>query len=166
MKVGTSLFFILFPVVLFSQALHYGSGGTVYDANNQKLRPESVRALLSKNAEALTLYNTARDKKTWGNVLFYGGLGLIATNVVVAANKDETSNSSNPSSVKSERSSPTLAIIGGALMVISIPVKIGYPKKIKAAIADYNKGVTSYYKPSPSVSIVASIHQMGLKVQF
>lgn len=166
MKKHALLFFVLFPMFLFSQALHYGSGGTIYDSKDQKVSPESVRALLSKNTKALSLYNAGRDKKTWGNVLFYGGLGLIVTNVVVAANKNETSNSSNPSTAKSERSSATLAIIGGALLIVSIPIKIGYPGKIKVAITEYNKGVANQYKPSSSLSLTASSQQIGFKYEF
>jgi hypothetical protein len=84
MKKQALLFFLLFPVFLFSQSLHYGSGGTIYDSNNQKVSPSSMRSLLSKNTKALSLYNAGRDKKTLGNGLFYGGLGLVVANVLVA----------------------------------------------------------------------------------
>jgi hypothetical protein len=166
MRKLTLLFLLLFPIFLFSQQLHYGSGGTVYDSKNQKVSPEAVRTLLSKNTKALTLYNSGRDKKTWGNVLFYSGLGFVATNVVVAVFDPKISSSPNPSEVKSERAKPTLAIIGGVLVAISIPIKIGYPAKIKAAIAQHNKGLAEKFKPTPSLSLVASSQQIGFKVEF
>lgn len=63
---------ICFFLVLgaYSQQLTYGSGGTVYNAENKKLNSTDVRTLLAVNAEALSLYNSGRNKKTWGNVLF------------------------------------------------------------------------------------------------
>jgi hypothetical protein len=51
-------------------------------------------------------------------------------------------------------------------VVISIPVKIGYPAKIKAAIAEHNKGVAEKYNPILNLSFIASSQQIGFKVEF
>jgi hypothetical protein len=173
MKRITLIFTVLIPLITFSQQLHYGSGGTVYNLENKKITSEEVRELLSKNTQALELYNQGRNKKTWGNVLFYGGLGLIATNAIVAMNTDNTTvssyNSSNPyssPSVQSERSNMTPAIIGGVLLVASIPIKIGYPKKIKNAIDIYNHGITDNYRASQKLSFICSNNQLGFRFEF
>jgi hypothetical protein len=50
----------------------------------KKLTSDEVRQVLAKNNEALSEYNAGRNKKTWGNVLFYGGLGLVTVNLVTA----------------------------------------------------------------------------------
>lgn len=114
----------------FSQQLTYRTGGNVYDSNSQKLKPAEVRDLMEKNESALSSYNVGRNKKTWGNVLFYGGLGLATINLVSAVTMDtvEIDDSGN---YTSKKATPTLAIAGGAMILASIPVKIGYTKKIK-----------------------------------
>ncbi|MBK0370437.1 hypothetical protein [Flavobacterium agrisoli] len=169
--------FLLSSTAIFSQQLSYGSCGTVYDANQKKVKPMEVRKLMENNPEALKLYNAGRSKKTWGNVLFYGGIGLVATNVIVAMNNDNTTftntsinygNSSIGSVVKadSERSNMTAAIIGGAMIVASIPIKIGYPKRIKSALGLYNDKVVANSKPDPKTTLLASTNQLGFKIEF
>ncbi|MEP6930976.1 MAG: hypothetical protein ABI850_13215 [Flavobacterium sp.] len=167
-RIITALFLVM-TIAGFSQQLTYKSGGTVYEGET-KISSDQVRSVLGNNREALSLYNAGRSKKTWGNVLFYGGTGLVVANLVVGLTKDDTSvsypgNGYNPS-IKSERTSFTAAIIGGAMIIASIPVKIGYPKKIKSAIAKYNDGVVEQYKPGPKTTLVASANQIGLKIEF
>lgn len=173
MKKCIATLILIAPLMVFSQQFHYGSGGSVLNSENKKVTPDEVRTLIANNTEALVLYNAGRDKKTWGNVLFYGGLGLIVTNVVIAANTDNTTSTSyNPNNsysspnIQSERANMTAAIIGGALLVASIPIKIGYPKKIKAAINNYNKGVTDNYVPIQKLTLIASNRQVGLRFEF
>lgn len=171
MKKLCTTFFLMVSLVSFSQQLTYKSGGAVYSAENKKLSTAEVRNLLSNNKEALLLYNLGRNKKTWGNVLFYGGLGLITTNVVVGMTTDNTSVSSYNSSygspsISSERTDMTAAIVGGALLVASIPIKIGYSKKIKTAITKYNDGLAENHIPSTKITLIASANQLGFKVEF
>lgn len=170
-KIITALL-LMATVATFSQQLTYKSGGTVY-TENKKLSPNEVRKILSNNNEALALYNSGRNKKTWGNVLFYGGLGLVFTNLVVGMNTDNTTvsgyNSNNPyssPSIQSERTDMTVAIIGGALIVASIPIKIGFPKKIKSALNKYNNSLTDNYKPTQKITLLASSNQYGLRFEF
>lgn len=171
-KIITTLMFLA-TVATFSQQLTYKSGGAVYNGENKKLSPNQVRALLANNSEALSLYNAGRNKKTWGNVLLYGGLGLVATNLIVSANTDNTTvsnyNSNNPyssPSIHSERANMTAAIIGGALIVASIPIKIGFPKKIKAALDKYNTSLADSYSPKHQVTLLANVNQIGFRLEF
>ncbi len=162
-------FIFLIPFFVTSQQLYYGSGGTVLNSEYKKINPIEVRSLLEKNTEALSLYNTGRDKKTFGNVLFYGGFGLIVANVVFAANTDNTNYSYSNNGVvnaDSKRSSMTVALIGGAFVVLSIPIKIGYIKKIKSAISKYNKGLTDNYKTTQKLTLVASNQQFGFRYEW
>jgi hypothetical protein len=160
----------LIPLFTFSQQLRYGAGGTVYDANKKLLKPKEVRAILAKDS---TLYNVGRTKKTVGNVFFYGGLGLLATNFIVAGTTDNTSlssyNPNNPYSsptIKSNRADFTAGIIGGLFLVASIPIKIGYPKKIKSALNSYNKPLTENYNPNQKLTLIASNNQIGFRFEF
>lgn len=167
MKRNLTILFLMLALAGFSQGkLTYGNGGTVYNAEGQKVRTDLVRALMNENAQALALYNSGRNKKTWGNVLFYGGLGLVATNLIVASNTDNNSYSSGYSPNPSEKSNMTVAIIGGAMIIASIPIKIGYPKKIKAALEKYNAGLADSYKLEPKTTLIASANQIGLRVEF
>ena len=164
---------LLATLATFSQQLTYKSGGAVYNAENKKLSPNEVRALLTNNSEALSLYNAGRNKKKWGNVFFYGGLGLVATNLIVSMNTDNTTvssyNSNNPyssPSVHSESANMTAAIIGGVLIVASIPIKVGFPKKIKAALDKYNTSLVDSYSPKHQVTLLASANQFGFRLEF
>ena len=170
MKTSIVAAFLMISLSGFSQQLTYSSGGNVYNHENKKMTPDEVRQLLANNNEALSLYNSGRNKKTWGNVLFYGGLGLVATNVIVGMNSDNTTtsypgNGSYPS-VQSERTNMTAAIIGGAMIIASIPIKIGYPKKIKSALGLYNNSLTDNYKELPRTSLLASANQIGFRIEF
>lgn len=170
MKKIIAALFLMTSLASFSQQLTYKSGGTVYNADNKKLSSDEVRVLLSNNNEALALYNAGRNKKTWGNVLFYGGLGLITTNLIVGLNSDNTTTSYPGNgyypSVKSERTNMTAAIIGGAMVIASIPIKIGYPKKIKSALGLYNNSLTTNYKRETRTILLASATQLGVKIEF
>jgi vancomycin permeability regulator SanA len=169
MKGMITALFLVMTIAGFSQQLTYRSGGTVYEGEN-KLSSDQVRSVLGNNKEALSLYNSGRSKKTWGNVLFYGGTSLVVANLVVGLTKDDTSvsypgNGYYPS-VTSKPTSFTAAIIGGAMIIASIPIKIGYPKKIKSAISKYNDGLAQQYKPAAKTALVASANQIGLKIEF
>ncbi|MHC0439466.1 hypothetical protein [Flavobacterium sp. 3-210] len=167
MKKNLTILFLMLAFAGYSQGkLTYGSGGTVYNSENQKVNTNLVRALMDENPEALKLYNSGRNKKTWGNVLFYGGVGLVATNLLIAANTDPNSSSGGYNPNPSEKSNMTAAIIGGALIVASIPIKIGYPKKIKAALEKYNAGLADNYKLEPKTTLITSTNQIGLRIEF
>lgn len=149
----------------FAQQLTYQSGGNVYNSNNEKFKPDEVRELMIKNQKALSLYNAGRDKKTWGNVLLYGGLGLATFNLVsaVAINKTEIDRYGNMSTKKT---GPELAIVGGVMVLASIPIKIGFSKKIQASVEEYNQKVVYDEKEKAAVSIVADSYGIGFRVSF
>lgn len=170
MKRSLTILFFMLTIAGYSQQLTYGSGGTVYNSENKKLNSDEVRKLLADNSEALALYNSGRNKKTWGNVLFYGGLGLVATNLVIGMNSDDITttypgNGYYPSP-QAERTNMTAAIIGGALLIASIPIKIGYPKKIKSALEKYNNSIVGTYKSQPKTTLLASSNQIGFRIEF
>lgn len=166
-KIITALFLML-SLASFSQQLTYKSGGAVYGSDNKKLSPDEVRKLMANNSEALSLYNEGRNKKTWGNVLFYGGIGLVATNLILGmtTHNSAVSGSGSYTTVKSERTDMTAAIIGGALIVASIPIKIGYSNKIKSALTKYNNGVAENYLRNAKTTLISSRNQIGFRIEF
>lgn len=155
---------LLISSVGYAQKLEYGSGGTVYDAQGSKVKPIAVRELMKNNTPALRLYNAGRSKKTFGNLLFYGGFGLAAYNLVYAAYRPIEVSSSGR--IDSNKTGPELAIAGGILVLASIPIKIGYPKKIKAALAEYNQGVVAIEAPRPDITLVANAQGVGVTIGF
>jgi hypothetical protein len=169
MKRNLIVLFLMLTIAGYSQQLTYKSGGRVYNSENKKVSSNEVRLLLADNPEALKLYNSGRTKKTFGNVFFYGGLGLVAANVITGMNSDNTSATYSGNgyvSVKSERTNMSAAIIGGALIIASIPIKIGYPKRIKSAIEKHNSGLAETYKPAPRTTLIASTNQIGFRIEF
>ncbi|WP_029271187.1 hypothetical protein [Flavobacterium sp. KJJ] len=166
MKKNFTILFLILTLAGYSQQLSYKSGGTVYNAENKRLNSNEVRSLLANNSEALALYNAGRSKKTFGNVFFYGGLGLVTANLLFGMNSDPNYSSGGYNPNPSEKTNMTAAIIGGALIIASIPIKIGYPKKIKSALEKYNSGLATTYKPAPKTTLVASANQIGFRVEF
>ncbi len=158
------ILFILMSFTGFSQQLS-NTGARVYDSTGDKLKPEVVRELMKNNQKALASYNAGRDKLTWGNVLLFGGLGLATFNLVqaVAINKTEIDNQGNMSTKKT---GPELAIIGGVMVLASIPIKIGHTKKIKTAVDDYNQHLAYNEKGKSEISIVADNYGFGFKISF
>jgi hypothetical protein len=161
--------FATMPLLANSQQLHYGCGGTIYNSENKKVAPQEVRELLVVNTKALDLY-----KKTWGNSLFYGGLALVTTNVIIGFTVSNTTSNGNydpnnpysSPSVYTKRTNMTMAIIGGGLIVASIPIKIGYPKKIKKGLDIYNNGLVDNYKSNTTITLIASNDQFGVRIGF
>ncbi|MFH7016075.1 hypothetical protein [Flavobacterium sp. FlaQc-47] len=163
-----SVLFFLLTIAGYSQQLTYKSGGTVYNSDDKKIPSNEVRQLLANNPEALALYNSGRSKKTFGNVFLYGGIGLVATNLIIGLTTDNTTYSGNSyyPSAQSEKTNMTAAIIGGVLIIASIPIKIGYSKKVKSAIEKYNAGLADTYKPAPKTTLIASSNQIGVRIEF
>ncbi|TDD93670.1 hypothetical protein [Flavobacterium cellulosilyticum] len=131
----------------FSQKLIYKSNGNILNSENQKISPDQVRELLANNEKLLAEYNAGRSKKTFGNVLLIGGFGLIAADLISGATSDGNATvSGNGYSIQSERNYPTaLTYIGVAAVVIAIPIKIGFSKKIRNVVSEYNNLTTIVY---------------------
>ena len=125
MKQLLLIFFLLISIQNFSQELVYKSNGNIRNAENQRISSNEVRAILKNKPELLQEYNEGRSKKTVGNIMMVGGLGLITADLLQGLTADIQY--------------PTaLTYIGLASFVISIPVKIGFSKKIKHVVSDYN----------------------------
>lgn len=173
MKTKLTMLFFILSAAGFAQQLSYGTGGTVYDSEGKKVKTNTVRAILGDNSqEALKLYNAGRSKKTFGNIFFYGGLGLIAANVISEMNSNindglvVTGSSQYGTTYTQDRSNMTMAVIGGAFLAASIPIKIGYPKRIKKALGIYNAKVAYNEDEKIQTIIVASNNQVGFRVIF
>lgn len=135
--------------------LTYESNGNVTDLSGSRVSPTEVRSLLAQQTQLLKIYNAGRVKKTAGNILLVGGAGLMATDLMVGLNADVT----YPSA---------LTFIGAAAVIIAIPVKIGFAKKIRNSVEGYNKQLTqseSSFKID-DLSICTNQNGVGFRLTF
>ena len=156
----------LFVLLLFfcilqshSQKLVYKSNGNILNSENQQISPDQVRELLKDNQKLLADYNAGRSKKTLGNVLLYGGMGLFLINTYYQT----LSSNSNYNDNNYENGSPfALSIVGLASMAVAIPVKIGFSRKIKNVVTEYNNpNATGFNKPK--LDLITNSNGIGLR---
>ncbi|TBX64992.1 hypothetical protein EZL74_12630 [Flavobacterium silvisoli] len=153
-------FFFFFISNTFSQTLVYKSNGRVYNIGREKLTPKEVREILSVDKKNLDLYNSGRSKKTIGNVLMVSGLGLMSVDLINGAmNTSETNSHPYPSA---------LTFVGAAFIVASIPIKIGFSKKVKTAVDGFNKlspnGNTADISNNKELEFIANTHGLGFRL--
>ncbi len=143
------LFLFFCSLQSYSQKLVYKSNGTILNSENQQISPDQVRELLKDNQKLLADYNAGRSKKTVGNVLLIGGSALIVTDLLIGANADVQFPSA-------------LTYVGLAAVVIAIPVKIGFSKKIKNVVTEYNNQSTTGYN-NPKLDLITNSNGIGLR---
>ena len=142
-----------------SQKLVYKSNGNILNSENQKISPDQVRELLNDNQKLLAEYNAGRSKKTVGNVLLYGGMGLFFVNTYYQT----LSSNSNYNDNNYENGSPlALSIVGLAAMAVAIPVKIGFSKRIKNVVTEYNNQLATGYN-KPKLDLITNSNGIGLR---
>lgn len=152
------LFFLLAFVCstfLYSQKLVYKSNGTILNSENQKITPNQVRELLKDNEKLLADYNEGRSKKTTGNIMLIGGFGFLASDLLIGANADVEFPSK-------------LTYIGIASLVFAIPVKIGFSKKIKTVVTQYNnqKATTHIDYSKQNIDFITNSNGVGFRLKF
>jgi hypothetical protein len=161
------LIIYLLPILTFAQNYSSNSNGSVF-VDGIFLTPKEVRDTFAENKSVLDYYNSGRNKKTWGNVLLYSG---ITTEIVyyiyyVSSTKLVKTNSWNGSSEKVESVSIIPLFIGGAIILSSIPIKIGFSNKIKKAVTNMNTSTpknTSYIEPP---TLIINNNGIGLCLKF
>lgn len=147
------LFLLVFvSCFCFSQELIYKSGGRIFNSEG-KMSPNEVRELLKNEPGMLQFYNSGRGQKTFGNILFYGGLMMIPADFLIAAGN--------------EGNYPTLlTYLGVGSLVLSIPVKSGYTKKIKTVVNDYNKKYEKKNTSIESINLITTRNGIGFEINF
>ncbi|WP_310558827.1 hypothetical protein [Flavobacterium sp.] len=159
----------LFVLLLFfcilqshSQKLAYSSNGTILNSENQQISHDLVRELLKDNQKLLADYNAGRSKKTAGNVLLIGGSTLVLADLLSGVFSDGNTTVTG-NSIQTERNYPSaLTFVGLAAVVIAIPVKIGFSKKIRNVVTEYNNQIaTGYIKPK--LDLITNSNGIGLR---
>lgn len=156
-----SLLFIMPLIVSSQEMLTYKSGGRVFNTENKKIKALDVRVIMASNPEALKLYNAGKAKQTWGNVLLYGGISTVVVNHISVAKS-----STSPGSVNAGRNIPY--VVGAAMVLVALPIKIGFSKKIKKSINIMNdeiKNPSSGFNIETS-SFIANANGIGVSITF
>lgn len=97
-----------------------------------------MRIALAENPDLLKEYNIGRRKKTVGNIMLLAGPALIGVGTLtyVISNFDS---GMNPGQDEPRNTVPKIMMGTGLVaMLIAILFKIGFSKKIKNSIAQYN----------------------------
>jgi hypothetical protein len=154
MKNSVKIILLLFVCqISFAQKLVYNSRGNIKDEKGNNLSSNEVRSLLADNETLLAEYNEGRTKKTVGNVLLLGGLSL----------------SYGVTAIQLYNGTPVstgIAALGIVSMLVAIPVKIGFTKKIKHVVTEFNNqkaiGVNNF--KVDNLDIIANSNGFGVKL--
>ena len=159
----------LFAILLFfcivqshSQKLVYKSNGTILNSENQQISPDQVRELLKNNQKLLAEYNAGRSKKTAGNALLIGGSALVIADLLSGVFSDRNTTVTG-NSIQTERNYPSaLTFVGLAALAVAIPVKIGFCKKIKNVVTEYNNQSATGYN-NPKLDFITNANGIGYR---
>lgn len=167
------LFFLLIffcSLQSYSQKLVYKSNGNILNSENQKISPDQVRELLKNNQQLLADYNAGRSKKTIGNILLIGGFGFLTVDLIQGLTTDNTTftqgNYYSVQGVQSENNFPSvLTYLGFAAIIVAIPVKIGFSKKIKNVVTEYNNQTATGYNEykKQKLDLITNSNGIGLR---
>jgi hypothetical protein len=131
----------------------------------QKQSKEEVFKIMENHSEALYLYKKGKSLRTWGDVTFFGGLGIAIGGVLLnslanvgSINKPIKNigyyngyNSGTYTETDYTLSIVSLAV-GGGLLAATIPLKIIGKKKIKQSVDLYNADLQSASDIQPDKS--------------
>ena len=166
------LFFLLLffcSLQSFSQKLVYKSNGTILNSENQKISPDQVRELLKDNEKLLADYNAGRTKKTFGNILLIGGLGFLTADLIqgaTASGMTAVPVGGGYYALQTEKTYPTaLTYVGVIAVIVAIPVKIGFSKKIKNVVTEYNNLMVTGYNQfnKQKLDLITNSNGIGLR---
>ncbi len=166
-KIFLFLFILSMSLKSWSQILVYKGSGVIANQKNTVLTPNLVRIALTKNPDLLHEYNIGRRKLTIGNTLLIAGpivLG-VGTMAYVISGFDEGMNPEFEG--KLNRSIPKIIMgTGFAALLIAIPVRIGFSRKIKNVVAEYNNQNATGYKQfeSTKVDLITNSNGIGLRL--
>ena len=159
-KLFLFIFLLFANFYSFSQKISYTSNGNIQNSEKKNISPNEVRVLLKDNQQLLDNYNAGRDKKTIGNVLLIGGPLLIVTDLILGLTADVGSPNGNQKTYPS-----VLTYIGFAAIAIAIPVKIGFSKKIRNVVSEFNSLDKVGFVPNDNkLYLISNSNGIGLRL--
>ncbi len=159
-KLFLMLFLLFANLQSFSQKIIYTSNGNIQNSGKVNISPYQVRELLKDNQKLLNDYNIGRDKKTIGNILLIGGPLLIVTDLMLGLTTDTGSQNGSQKTYPS-----VLTYVGFAAIVIAIPVKIGFSKKIKNVVSEFNSlNKVGFAPDDKKLYLISNTNGIGLRM--
>ena len=153
MKKALLILIFLSNFLSFGQDQYTFKSGGRYVYKNEIIKPKEVRALLANNQRALSLYNEGRNKKTFGNILLYGGIALMGTVAITTLESGKDANSGQ--------------YLLLAIPIIAIPIKAGFSNKIRKSIDLLNQDLKNPKTTQmESANIVANANGIGFSITF
>ena len=139
--------------------------------NGVVLSPSKVRDVLANNQAALQVYNNGRSKKTFGNVLLTTGLVLLPSYFVYYNQNsgiiDTATYSNYRSNITYKEVSTVPFYLAGAMIIVAIPIKIGFSSKIRKAVdmmnEDVQKPKTTFIE---SADFISNANGFGISLSF
>jgi hypothetical protein len=125
---------------------------TSFRLNGKKLKPKQLLELTKNNAEANTLMKTAKSNYTAAYIFSSAGGYLIGYQLGY--------------SIGGGKANWTVAGVGGALFLASLPFSGAYAKHAKKAVTVYNKGLNQVGFKKVWVYPALSSDGVGLRVKF
>jgi hypothetical protein len=156
-----ALAFMLVGVCQAQEVYTANNNGKVF-LNQEKIDSEKVRALMANNTEALKLYDAGLMKKSFGNILLYGGMATVVLKHLSVVNSDKTVTSNGNVSVES--SNNILYFVGAGMVVAAIPIKLGFKNKIKKAVELLNQ--SNQNKTELEQNIIVNANGIGIQWRF
>jgi|LauGreStaDraftv2_3_1035109.scaffolds.fasta_scaffold31812_2 hypothetical protein len=159
------LILILFctSLCLSQDVITYMGNGNVMQLN-KKISPDEIRSRFGDNQEILKVYNAGRSKKSWGNFLLYGGFTTIIGKAITTSTSNGVDSNGN---LKNQNYNYIAYAVGGVMVLTSIPVKIGFSKKIKKAVDLMNKDEqNSKVGLIEKASFILNSNGFGIALQF
>lgn len=141
---------ILISVTAFSQQINRERGR--FFVNGKQISTRETRQFLSANPEALALFKKGKGKESTGGLLIAFGGALVIGDLV----KGLVSDAKYPTA---------MTYIGGAALVISIPVLMGKNKRIDEGIEMYNNGLKRLSTGASEYQLDVIANQNGCGVQ-
>ena len=126
--------------------------GTVFRQNGNDLRPRQLLEITQTNHEAYLEMQKAKVNHDWGAL--YGGAGGFLVGWPIGT------------SLAGRKANWTLAYIGGALILISIPLSSAYTRHAQSAVRIYNNGLKKTESFNPDFKLGLTNSGLCLSMRF
>ncbi len=162
------IFTLLFVSSLsFSQEIYtFKSRGRVYE-NGKRIYSTEIETYFGHKPEIIKLYTSGMTKKNVGNLLIWTGIGIGI--IKLASDFSQPFEITLDETKHVEQTKNTLYYVSAGLVLIAIPIKIGYPSKIKKAVKLMNEEI-DYQKQNTGnnfeTNIIANTNGVGLRLTF
>ncbi len=164
-KIVAALALIL-SLTSWSQELIYRGHGVITNQKNTVLTPNLVRITLAKHPDLLYDYNVGQRKLTIGNTLLIAGPVILGVGTMAHVISGFDQGMDPEFEGKPNSSVPKIIMGAGiAALLIAIPVRIGFSRKIKNVVSEYGERLPSTTQTNVNkIEIITNTNGVGLRL--